>query len=101
MGTRLDFQEILEMLLGSSNVYFQPNNNIEMVYPAIVYRRAYGQSDHADNVTYKFTKRYQVIYIDRDPDNTVIDKLIQLPMSVYDRSYVADNLNHDVLNIYF
>lgn len=101
MGQRLEFQELLEMLLGSSNVYFQPQDNIGMIYPAIVYRRAYAQSDHADNVTYKFTKRYQVTYIDRDPDNDIVDKLAALPMSTYDRAYVAENLNHDVFNIYF
>jgi hypothetical protein len=44
--------------------------------------------------------RYQVTLIDRNPDNPVRDTIAALPMTLYQRFFVADNLNHDVFYIY-
>ena len=101
MGQRLQLQSILEELLGSRNVYFQPSANVEMDYPAIVYARDYAVTQFAGNLPYRYTKRYQVTYIDRDPDSVVPEKIAGLPMTVFTRHFKADNLNHDVYNVYF
>ena len=37
MANRLDLQALLEDLLGSRNVYYQPPESDKMNYPAIVY----------------------------------------------------------------
>ena len=56
----------------------------------------------ANNSTYLLTNRYEVIVIDKKPDNVVIEKmLLTFLYSSYDRHYKADNLNHDVLTIYY
>ena len=39
--------------------------------------------------------------IDKKPDNEVIDKILHLPYSSFDRHYKADNLNHDVFTLYY
>lgn len=101
MAPRLDLHEILVDILGSRNVYFQPPANVQMKYPAIVYARDYAQTSFADNSPYRFTKRYSVTYISRDPDSVVVDKIAMLPRCVYVRYYAADNLNHDIFNLYF
>lgn len=101
MGTRLELHYILKDILGSDNVYFQPPSTIKMNYPCIVYQRSTGDSKFADNNNYTFKKRYQIIYIDKNPDSDVPDKIAELPMCIYDRFYTADNLNHDSFNIYF
>lgn len=101
MGKRTDLQTVLEDILGSKNVYFQPPESIKMKYPCIVYQRSTGDTNFADNVPYTFTVRYQVIYIDKNPDSDVLDKIAQLPQCVYDRHYTSDNLNHDSFNLYF
>lgn len=101
MGQREELHAILEGLLGSPNVYFQPPANVQMNYPAIVYARDSARSEFAGNVPYRFTKRYTVTVIDRSPTNPVLDKVAMLPMSLYTRHFVADNLNHDVFNLYF
>ena len=99
---RLELHEKLIDILGSRNVYFQPPSNVQMKYPCIVYQRSTGDTQFADNVGYKFTKRYQIILIDKNPDNNeVINKLTMLPMCTYDRHYTADNLNHDTFNLYY
>lgn len=98
---RLLLQTLLEELLGSRNVYFQPPDNLQMNYPCIVYQRARPDTEFANNSVYHYRKRYTVTHIGRDPDSDVPDKLAKLPLCAYDRFFVADNLNHDVLNLFF
>lgn len=99
MATQQQLQEKLEELFESENVYYQAPGR--MNYPAIKYKIDDIENTHANNLTYRVTKRYKVTVIDRLPDNPVIEKLLQLPMCSYDRHYVDDNLNHDVLTLYY
>jgi hypothetical protein len=101
MGQRLDLQTLLETLLESENVYFQPPASVQILYPAIVYQRDDIRTAFADNNPYRHTKRYQVTVIDRNPDSDIPDKVADLPLCDYNRFYVADNLNHDVFTLYF
>lgn len=101
MDKRLQLQTMLEGLLGSRNVYFQPPSSIRMNYPAIVYSRDDFWNNHADNLPYMQTVAYQVIVIDEDPDSEIVKKVAKLPLCTFDRYYVADNLNHDVFILYY
>jgi hypothetical protein len=101
MAPRLELQDILVKLLGSDNVYFQPPSSIEMSYPCIVYRRDFREAHFADNLPYVNKKRYQVTIIDEDPDSVISDKVAELPMCSFDRFFTADNLNHDIYNLFF
>lgn len=101
MGRRLDLQTLLVGILGSSNVYFQPPPSLQIVYPCIVYKRDTARTIFADGKPYNHVKRYLVTVIDRNPDSLIPDKIEALPMCVFDRFYTADNLNHDVFNLFF
>jgi len=101
MGQRLELHSILKNLLGSNNVYFQPPPTIKINYPCIIYRRDSDNTIFSDNNLYNRRIRYQVIYIDKNPDSEVPSKLSELPLSTFDRFYTADNLNHDVYKIFF
>lgn len=101
MASRLDLQNLLEELLGSRNVYFQPPASVSMRYPAIVYSRDDIENRHANNGVYSQTTAYSVIVIDEDPESEYVEKVSKLPMCAFDRHYVADNLNHDVFTLYF
>lgn len=101
MASRLDLHSELEELLGSKNVYFQPPESIKMKYPAIRYSISDIEIDHADDLSYKRDKAYEVILIDSDPDNIYVDKFVRLPYCRFNRYYVADNLNHYVFTIYY
>lgn len=101
MGTRLELQTMLEELLGSSNVYYQPPQSITLAYPCIVYHRQREDVKHANNLPYNHTKRYKVTVIDRNPDSLIPDKIGKLPLSVHDAHFATDQLNHDVYTIYF
>lgn len=101
MANRLDLQSLLEELLGSRNVYYTPPESIKMQYPAIRYSKKKIESVHADDSKYLMRDCYELIVISRTPDHPVIKKLLALPYCSYDRPYVADNLYHDVLTIYY
>ena len=98
---RTELQALLEQTLGSSNVYYQPPENIEMQYPAIVYERERSFIHSADNYDYLHKKGYQATFLDWDPDNEVLDRLEALPFCSFLRHYTADGLNYDVFLIYY
>lgn len=101
MARRLELQALLEELLGSRNVYFQPPSNIQMEYPCIIYSRNDRDIFHANNLPFHECKRYQVVAVSKDPDDELFEKMAALPMCAFNRHYTADNLNHDVYNLYF
>ena len=101
MATRLELQSKLETMLGSRNVYYQPPESLKMEYPAIRYSRSDISSRKADNTNYSNFNLYEIIVIDKKPDNDVIQKILELPLASFDRHYVANNLNHDVIRLYF
>ena len=101
MNRRLELHKILIDLLGSSNVYYQPPEGLKMEYPCIRYNRSYINTGRADNFSYRNMNQYTIYVIDKKPDNPVIEKILGLERTSFDRHYVADNLNHDVLTIYF
>ena len=101
MADRLELHSVLQELLGSSNVYYQPPESIKMQYDAIRYSKKTIDSKYANDRKYSMIDCYEIIVISRLPDNPVIKKLLSLPYCSYDRHYVADTLHHDVLTIYY
>lgn len=101
MASRVELQSKLEELLGSNNVYYQSPESVKMNYPAIRYKKTKIKPTHANNAVYLKSTCYEVTVIDQKPDNPVIDKLLELPMCSHDRHYSSNNLNHDVLTLYY
>jgi hypothetical protein len=101
MAQRLQLHELLQTLLGSGNVYFQPPSSHVMLYPCIRYERSNIRVKSADNSPYKLEKEYTITVIDANPDSVTPDKISVLPRAIFDRHFTSDNLNHDVFNILF
>ena len=101
MASRLSLQKTLEGILGSRNVYYQPPASVKMKYPAIVYSRKDIETINANNAKYNSRRCYDVTVIDENPDSIFLDKILELPLSRFDRHYTAENLNHDVFTIYY
>lgn len=99
--TRLNLQAKLEELLGSKHVYYNPPENLKMEYPAIRYSKSDEEDIYANNIKYISMSVYDLVVIDKKPDNPVIKKLLELPYSEFDRHYVADGLNHDMIRIFY
>ena len=102
MDRRLKLHQLLVKTAGNDvKVYYQPPSNVTMTYPCLVYERSKAETRFADNNPYRYTKRYTVTVIDRDPDSEIPDRVATLPMCTHSTFFVADNLNHDVFDIYF
>ena len=101
MESRLKLQTILEDILGSGNVYFQPPSSVKMSYPAIVYSKSDIKNRFASDEVYNQSNHYTLTVIDLVPDSEVIDKISKLPKVKFDRHFTSDNLNHDVFSIYY
>ena len=96
---RSKLHQLLESFV--ANVYFQPPTNVQLKYPCIIYKRDFADTKFADDKPYNHTKRYMVTVIDQDPDSEIPDKVAAMPMSLFNRFYTAENLNHDVFNVFF
>jgi hypothetical protein len=93
---------MLEGLIGSRNVYFQPPESVKLAYPCIVYGRdTIGVTEFADDKPYHHQVRYALTVIDKNPDSILLDKIASLPMCRFDRHFTKDNLNHDAYKLYF
>lgn len=99
MAQRQQLHLILKTLC--PNVYFQPPTGMQMVYPAITYKRDFAVTEFADNIPYSRTKRYMVTVIDQNPDSLIPDKVADLPMTTFNRHFSVGQLNHDIYTVYF
>lgn len=101
MASRLNLQTMLEELLGSRNVYYNPPESVKMKYPAIVYVRSRIDNKHANNSVYKQSIAYDLTVIDEHPDSEIVTRVSKLPSCRWNRHFKSENLNHDVFTIYY
>lgn len=102
MERRLKLQALLEETIGSRNVYYQPPESLILKYPCIVYSRGpIDKPKFANNRLYSDPIHYVLIFIDKNPDSEILEKLKQVPLCSYERHYTSNNLNHDIYNIYY
>lgn len=101
MANRPNLQTILEEILGSRNVYYQPPESVKMNYPAIVYEFEGLVNTYADGGVYLTKHKYSLILIDKNPDSLFVGKINRLSFCSFVRHYKSDNLNHYVFTLYF
>ena len=101
MGSRIELQTILEDILGSRNVYYQPPANITLKFPAIVYSLSKIRHPYANNYKYLENRSYELTLIDPDPDSEYVNDILRLPHCEFDRLFKSDNLNHFTFTLYF
>lgn len=94
--------ELHSIFLGMTpNVYFQPPENLKMVYPCIRYERDFNDVNRADNLAYNINHRWKVTLIYTDPDTELVDEILKLRLCAHATHFVASNLIHDVFSLYF
>lgn len=101
MNRRLELQSMLEEILGSRNVYYNPPATLTMKYPCIRYSFNGIKPTLANDAKYLKTKRYDGIVISKESDPEVVDKIIDLQYCSLGTPYKADNLNHYPFTIYY
>lgn len=95
---RLKLHSILEEAMLSAgeepHLYYQPPENVKLVYPCIIYQLASFTSRYADNLPYHQYVHFDVTYITRSPKSYVPVELVKTMNFNFDRYFVADNLHH-------
>lgn len=101
MGSRTDLGKKFRTEI-TPNVYFQPPETLKLSYPCVVYRLSSIDHQYADNKTYIGKRRYEVTLITKDPDDGLVQKIIDsFELCKFDRFFTSNNLNHNVFNIYW
>lgn len=85
----------------TANVYFQPDTNIKLKFPCIVYSRTRMNSTFANDEVYKLDHGYKLVYIHSDPDDPLVDEITKFPKCRFIREYTVDGLYHDEYIIYW
>lgn len=98
---RLSLHSKLVNILGTPNVYFQPPASVLMKYPCIIYKLDKINPVNADNVQYLGTKRYLITIVDRNPDTTIPDRVLELQYCSFENHFSVDNLNHYICSLHW
>jgi len=101
MRTRLELSTILNSIEGPKKVYHQPANNMVLEYPCIIYELDRYDIHFADDSKYLGKKRYNIEIIDERPSSPIVDEVLKLPFTSFDRTFVNDRLYHYVVTLYF
>lgn len=102
MSSRLELQNKLEMIIGNTNVYFQPPASVKLSYPCVIYSIGNGDAKHADDLVYRYTNSYELLFIYKSPNIEIIDTVLaELPMCRLSRTYSASSLNHYAFTLYY
>ena len=101
MVSRLELQTMLEDILGSRNVYYQPPSSVTMNYPAIVYAIDGIDNSFANNQVYSQSYSYQITVMAEDPDSEIVETISKLPKCRYVRQFASDGLNHTIFKLFF
>lgn len=97
--SRIDFHKLLLTL--TPNVYFQEPTNINIKYPAIIYKLSKVDTTNANDRVYTSMRKYEVTLIDDDPDSNLIDRLLSFKYATFDRQIIYQGITNTILNIYY
>ena len=99
--SRVELHTLLKNTLGSTNIYFDPPESFKLKFPCIVYSLDNNYLIKADNKNYIGMKRYTMIYITQNADDSMTDVLEDLDYCSLNRTYSSDNFYHYAYTIYF
>lgn len=95
---------ILEQIDGVAEVYYQPPSKQMMHYPCLIYELDSYSENRADNIRYLSFPKYTLTLIDKDPESSIHEQIMDLRNGCYiqfNRFFTLDNLNHWVYTLTF
>lgn len=95
---RLQLQALLETYC--KNVRYNPEPNIKLVYPCIIYSYKKPKDIPADDSAYILSDMYEILFISNSPTS---DSGLRFSREVegcrYINTYIVDGLRHEVVQI--
>lgn len=100
MGDREELHDKLVAIC--EHAYYQAPSNVSLKYPCVVYVKADIETTHANNGIYNKNTMYNLTVMERDPDHTIGENVLDaFSMCSLNTMYVADNVNHTSLSLYY
>lgn len=103
MGTSENLMTSLGVSYPKDRVYIDPPENTHIVYPCFVVQRENASVIHAGNGPYTINVKYQVTYMTedgREAEARCLDMLYKYQYCAHERSFVNDQIHHEVFTIY-
>ena len=85
--------------MDKKQVHYQPDENIKLNYPCMLYMFDKVIPTHANNSLYFQTYRFTITLISNDPTVSLFDTLNNL--FTFENQYIADDLTHSVFTTTF
>ena len=116
MASRLDLQRELIEFLGSDKVYFEPEEDVSLSYPCIIYSNSGVDTQYANNNIYIYHPVYQITYVSEEPnidevgldleepvaETSIIQRfLMTFSHSRHVRNYTTEGLYHSVFELVY
>ena len=101
MGSRQELALILKDVMEDNATYFQPPEDVKLIYPCLIYTLQSLEHRTANDAKYNKYRRYTLLLISRDKDEPLVDKIEDLPFCSHQNHYVSDNLYHDAFTLYY
>lgn len=98
---RVKLHHVLEDIISSRHVYFQPPESVKLEYPCIVYNLAKVPVQHADNTVYLMNPKYVIRYISKGPDDRTKLLLVQSLGVPIIQTYAQNGLYHYIYELYY
>ena len=100
MDQRLLFHSKLSSVLPGVALFFSKPPDTELVYPCVIYTRSRAKALHANGKKYSVRPMFTCVLMTNLPDDHLFNILENMSLSTHDRSYLSDDINHDVFTIY-
>lgn len=85
-----------------TNAYFQPPENVKLVYPCLIYSKSSNDTKYANNQLYFNKQKYNVTIIDKNSDSELADNLVSaFEYCSIDSYFTSENLYHTTLTLYY
>lgn len=98
---RVKLHHVLEDLISSRHVYFQPPESVKLEYPCIVYNLAKVPVTHADDKVYLMNPKYVIRYISKGADDVTKLRLVQGLGTPIIQTYAQNGLYHYIYELYY
>ena len=100
MGSRIDLNKRLQDIMGSGQVYYNPDASLTLRYPCFLYSLSNADITYADGLHYAEHRNYTVTYITRNADDEPFKKMFgAFAFCRFERMYKTDGLYHYVFNV--
>lgn len=99
LQARIKVRDILIGIIGTGKVWYQTPDQSKLTYPCIRYDYAGPRNTYADNGKYIVRHAFTVTLMTDNPLDELVDELMELKNSEYDRPYKSEGIYHHVYTI--